>query len=143
MGGEGKALAQDKAIFDAATREVFNLLREKGGSGAPEMFSKGFYGIGLASTVLSFGISAFAKLPDFWKIPMDSMSAGKAFIITTLVSTFIGSMFNHLRLADFREDAIRVFYGTVKACEAGGATKGIRHDAPKSSSLAGNKLALD
>lgn len=108
MGAEGRALAQNKEVFDSATRGVFNLLKEKGGSMAPDCFTKICYSIGATATV---GAMLF---PHF---SFEAWSAGKAFFIATLVSTFIGSMFNQIGLSNFRDDIVREF------CRAGDACK--------------------
>ncbi len=110
MGKKGRALAQDKTVFDRATKDVFNLLKEKGDGTAPEWFGMSLVGTGAASTALSFGISFFAGVADFWRISLESWSAGKAFLLTTTVSAFMGHMSNYPRLSNFREDIIRAFF---------------------------------
>ncbi|MFA6489050.1 MAG: hypothetical protein WCT52_00030 [Candidatus Micrarchaeia archaeon] len=130
MGAEGRALAQNRAVFGAAAKEVFNLLKEKGDSMAPDCFTKVCYSIGATAA------SGSLAFPEF---SFDSWSVGKAFFISALVSTFIGSMFNQIRLSDFRDDVIRTF-----SRSAGLAAESLKSKQPgQRKAVSGADFALD
>ena len=108
-GADGKALAQDKKVFDSATMRVFNILKETQDYTAPCSFTKGFFSAGLLFTAALF----FAR-----NLSIEQNGAGKWLLTTSLVASFMATVTNLQVLSDFSDEIMNEFEQVAKPASA-------------------------